>query len=164
MLSGTLARNVLTPELVDLVEAGVSILVGTTDKNGRPEATRACGARVLGDRASARIYLPCAAARIAFENLRAGGEIAVGFSRILDNLCIQLKGSCIDARRAADDERPIVERYLGAFTEQLHMVGVPRHLAKRLIVWPAYAVDFCIRDVFTQTPGPGAGKRFEASR
>ena len=51
--------------------------------------------------------------------------------------------------------------YLAQFRETLYLIGLPRSLTARFNGWPVVAVTFEVRDVFLQTPGPGAGKRLE---
>jgi hypothetical protein len=154
--------SAVTPDLVDLLEGGVSIFVGTSDAERRPEATRAVGALVSPDRTKVTVFVPVATAQRAVENLAHRREIAVGFSRTLDHVSIQIKGAAAEVRLATDAERSICERYLGAYVEALHVIGLPRSLTRRMTVWPAYALEVEVRDVFAQTPGPGAGNRLEA--
>jgi len=153
--------SAVTPDLVDLLEGGVSIFVGTSDAERRPEAIRAVGAVVAPDRKKLTVFVPVATAKRTVDNLAQRREIAVGFSRTLDHLSIQIKGRC-DVRLATDAERSVCERYLGAYVEALYVIGLPRNLTRRMTVWPAYALEVEIRDVFAQTPGPGAGQRLEA--
>jgi hypothetical protein len=150
--------QVLSPEVIDLVESGVSILVGTRDAELRPASVRGVGARVSRDRTAVTVYVPEATAGRAARNLRENGEIAVAFSRPIDNLAVQVKGRCDRLVMAGEDERMFPERYAVAFVEMTYAVGMPRGLMKRMTVWPAWAATFQVRDVFSQTPGPGAGR------
>jgi hypothetical protein len=153
-----LARQV-PEELVDLLEGGVSILVGTSDPSLRCEAIRACGASLSADRRRVTVFLPDATAARTLANLEVNPEIAVGFSRPVDHLSIQLKGRCAEIRVAREDEHEATLRYRAGYAEQLYFVGLPRSVTSRLNVWPAHAVTFDVRDIFVQTPGPEAGKR-----
>jgi hypothetical protein len=148
----------LPPEVIDLVESGASILVGTRDSHLRPASVRGVGARVSPDRMSVTVYLPEATSRKAVENLRDNGDIAVALSRPIDNLAIQIKGRCSRVCLAPQDERAFPERYAVAFVEMTYAVGMPRGLMKRMTIWPAWAATFEVREVFSQTPGPGAGR------
>jgi hypothetical protein len=76
-------------ELVDLVESGVSILVGTRDASLRPASIRGVGACVASDRRQITVYLPQSTSHKAVENLRDNGEIAVAFARPFDNFAIR---------------------------------------------------------------------------
>lgn len=147
--------------MVDLVEGGSSVLVATSDARRRPEATRACGAQVSPDRTKIVVYLPAAVSARARQNLAENPEIAAGISRPLDNLSIQVKGRSVEVRDGTEADRAVVERYLAQFRETLYLIGLPRSLTSRFNGWPVVAVTFEVRDVFLQTPGPGAGKRLE---
>lgn len=148
-------------DLVDLVEGGVSSFIGTVDENGRPDAALGCGASLSRDRTKITVFVPVVCGKRAMENLEKRPTLAAGFSRIGDHVSLQIKGRCVERRMATDRERSVSERYLGAYVEQLAMVGLPRHLTRRLAVWPAYAFVVEITDLFVQTPGPGAGERLE---
>jgi hypothetical protein len=149
-------------DLVDFLESGVSILVGTRNAKNEPEATRSCGAKVSADRASVSLYFPDWAQR-AIVDIEENGHVAVCFSRMLDNYSIQLKGEGATVREATDAERMVPERYLAAYVETLSMAGFPRALTTRIRVWPAKVVTFPVRDIFIQTPGPNAGDRLGKS-
>lgn len=149
----------ITADLAEFVESGVNLILGTRDAALRPDAARACGAVVAPDRASITLFLPNAAAAQAIANLRENGLVALGVSRPYDNTAWQLKGTAAEVRDAAPAERAIVERYGALFTEALYLVGIPRAIMGRFVVWPATAVRFDIHDVFDQRPGPGAGRR-----
>lgn len=148
-------------DLVEFLESGVSILVGTRDPGGRPEVARGVGASLAPGRDAMTLYLQQVWGARALANLRASRELAVTFSRPLDNLSVQLKGPCVRFLEPEEADRAVVERYHVSYSEQLLMVGLPRTLTGRIQVWPAAGVTFEIRDLFSQTPGPGAGGRLE---
>jgi hypothetical protein len=150
-------------DIIDFLEGGISILVGTCDLETRPEVARAVGASVSRDRSEVTIYLHEAWGAKALANLRANGEIAVGFSRPLDNFAIQLKGRTTRFLSPSEGDRSVVDRYHATYSEQLYMVGFPRSITRRFVLWPAVGVTFTVRDVFVQTPGPDAGKRLGAA-
>jgi hypothetical protein len=151
-------------ELVEFVESGVSILVGTASADLRPEATRGAGAKVAPDREHVSIWLAESWGARALADVREAGVIAVGFSRLLDNTSIQLKGDGAVALDASPEDRAFLERYRASYVEQLYLAGLPRSLTSRMHLWPAKVVRFRVRDIFVQTPGPGAGARLEAGR
>jgi hypothetical protein len=156
------SRSRKIPEhLVDFIESGVSLLVGTRDARLRPEMTRACGARVSEDRTRLTIFLPHVAGARALANLADNGRIAVGVQRPYDNNCYQLKGTKVDLHVATESERVVVERYVASFVEAMYTVGLPRAIIGRFDAWPASAVTFAVEDIFIQSPGPNAGRRME---
>jgi hypothetical protein len=89
--------------------------------------------------------------------LDANPAVAVCFSRPIDHRTLQIKGRAVGVVVAPAEARPIVERYVIAFAEATHLVGLPRALSRRLTAWPAAAVRIEVERLFQQTPGPGAG-------
>ena len=145
-------------DLVEFLESGVSILVGTRNAKNEPEPMRSSGALVSKDREKLSLLFPSHATR-SIANVEENGQVAVCFSRMLDNYSIQVKGHAAEVRDGTEAERAIAERYRVAYGEQLYMAGFPRSLTSRINVWPAKVVTFPVRDIFVQTPGPGAGAR-----
>lgn len=135
--------------------------IGTRDENLRPEVLRAVGVAVAPDRSTLTVYVPAELAERTLANLEANAELALTFSHVIDHRTVQLKGKLLSLRRSRRNERPLQERWLAAFAEQLHMVGFSRRLALRTRIWPSLALEVEVRDLFAQTPGPGAGRRIE---
>ena len=135
--------------------------VGTRDKDHRPEVLRAVGVSVGSDRSRLTVYVPAELAERTLANLEDNGELAITFSHVIDHRTLQLKGKLVSLRRSRRNERALQERWLAAFAEQLHMVGFSRRLALRIRIWPSLALELDVRDLFAQTPGPGAGRRIE---
>ncbi len=154
----------LTEELVDFVESGVSILVGTRNAELRPHGMRAMGATASPDRRRLTIFLPAATSTRTLANLEDNGAIAVTFSRPSDHQSIQLKGRFLGSRPATLEDRFAQERYRAAWFEQLHVCGVARSTSKRWAYWPSVAIEIEIDALFQQTPGPGAGDALGAAR
>jgi hypothetical protein len=121
---------VLSEELTELVESGVSILVGSCDADGRPEALRGLGARVSADRQRITVLLNGALAKRTRDNLADGGRLAVAFSRIYDHRTIQLKGRAVTLRDGSPEDEAIQQRYLVAFSEQVSVAGMPRSVVR----------------------------------
>lgn len=150
-------RVLLTEELVDFVESGVSILLGTRDANLRPFGVRAMGASVSQDRRRITIYVPAAVAERPLINLRENGATAVTFVRPSDYQGLQFKGKFVGDRPSTDADRHVQERYRAALAEQLFVCGIARSTAKRYAYWPSVAIEFEPDSLFKQTPGPNAG-------
>ena len=153
----------LPDELVELVESGVTILVGTRDARLRPECVRAVGASVRGDRRAIRVVLNEATSARTAANAAAGSPVAVTFSRAADHRTVQLKGRCLRVGAGTPEDHELARRYLSAFTEALYVVGVSRALARRLRVEPCLAIEVEVGELFQQTPGPEAGQRLGTS-
>lgn len=153
----------LPEELVDFIESGVSMGVGATNADLRPECARAVGARVASDRRAVTVFLPMAVVDRLAPCLVEGAPVAVTFSRIHDHRTVQLKGRVRSTRPAEESERELLLTYLAAFAEQASMAGLPRAVVRKVVTYPALAVTFGVEALFEQTPGPEAGARYEAS-
>jgi len=149
--------QVLSRELVQFLESGVSMQVGTRDSCLVPEAVRAVGARAVESGREVVVYVPVATGARTADNLAENGRIAVCFSRMEDHRTIQVKGTVLEVRGAAAEERATVDRYRAAFGENLAFLGMPPRLSFRVASWPCHAVRFRVETVWVQTPGPGAG-------
>jgi hypothetical protein len=151
----------LSEELAEFVEGGLSMLVGTRDAALRPKVERAVGAFVGADRETVTVYLNKVLAAIAIANLDDNGNIALTVSRPYDHRSLQLKGKMLSMRESTEEDRAKQERWLTGFVEHLYIVGLPRSVVRTIKVFPSVAVTMRVEDMFEQTPGPGAGRRFE---
>lgn len=157
-MSSTAAEVTLPTELIDFVESGVSILIGTRDAQMRPECVRGAGASVAADRRSITLLVPEQTGARTIANVEGGSPVAVTFSRTIDHRTVQVKGAVRAVRAASQAEQLSAHRYHSAFVEALYAVGVSRALSRRLRVEPCVAVEVAIGELFQQTPGPEAGK------
>jgi pyridoxamine 5'-phosphate oxidase-like protein len=148
---------VISAELTEFIEAGLSMLVGTRDARLVPDYVRAVGARVEKGGREVTVFLPAATSAASIANLADNGRIAMCVSRPVDHRTVQLKGRVVSSGSAADADRPLLERYRTDFAATLAYVGVPPRLTLRMSHWPSYAVRFRVESLFDQTPGPGAG-------
>jgi hypothetical protein len=152
----------LSEELAEFVEGGLSMLIGTRDAALRSQVDRAVGAFVCPDRESVTVYLNKALAAKAVANLEDNGRVALTLSRPYDHRSLQIKGLLVSLRDGTEEDRIKQERWLAGFVEHLYIVGLPRSVIRQLKIFPSVALTMRIEDVFVQTPGPGAGRRFEA--
>lgn len=149
----------ISEALGQLIQSGVSTIVGTRDADLTPECMRAVGARVHADRRHLTVFLPAATAARSMANLRDNAEIAVSFSEVPKHRTRQVKGRAVKLREATEAERADIERYVEAFSAEIALVGLPPAVARRVACFPAHAVEVEVSEVFDQTPGPGAGAR-----
>jgi len=147
----------ISPELAQFLESGVSVLVGTRDARREPACMRGVGARVAANGAELTVFLPAATAATALANLADNGRIAVSFARARDHRSVQVKGRVLEVRDADGADRERIERYRRDLVEALGVVGVSPRSTLRLAHWPARAVRLRVEALFAQTPGPGAG-------
>jgi hypothetical protein len=144
-------------ELVALLDEGVAAWLATHDADLFPEAVRIWGARVGPDRRTLTLYVPDEQAGRTFDNARENGQLAAFFCRMTDYRAAQVKGELIALRPTSDTERERQAEYARAFVATSIAVGTPREPTERLAFLPSTAVDLRVREVYVQTPGPGAG-------
>jgi hypothetical protein len=148
---------VISAELTEFIEAGLSMLVGTRDARLLPDYVRAVGARVEKGGREVTVFLPAATSAASIANLAENGRIAMCLSRPVDHRTVQLKGRVVASGAAAESDRAVIERYRMEFAATLGYIGVPPRLTLRMNHWPSHAVRFRVESLFDQTPGPGAG-------
>jgi hypothetical protein len=149
----------IPPDILTLLDTGVSIVVGTRDAGLMPECTRAWGIRIGKDRASATIFLTETISHQTLRNLKDNGFIAISCTRPTDHVACQLKGRLRRIRPANSREERQIAAWHREFVEELVAVGVPAEIGQAWITEPALAVDIDLTDVFHQTPGPGTGEK-----
>lgn len=153
----------LTSDLVDFIESGVSLLVGSAGLDRKPVSVRGVGAAVGDDRSSVTVFVPDVLADRLTANLQENPRVAVCLSRPVDHRTLQLKGAVRAVRPSTPAEHALQERYLSGFVEQTYWVGLPRPIVRRMRLFPSTAIEFALEDLFDQTPGPQAGHTLDQS-
>lgn len=146
-------------QVFDLLQTGISVIVGTRDATLMPESTRAWGIRVGRDRTSVTIFLTAAISGKTIQNLRENGLVAISCTRPTDHVACQLKGRLRRIRPTVQRDRDSSKTWHREFVGELVAIGVPADLCEAWITEPALAIDIDVTDVFHQTPGPGAGEK-----
>ena len=149
----------IPPQVFDLLQTGVSVIVGTRDSSLMPESTRAWGIHIATDRASVTIFLTEAISQKTLQNLRENGLVAISCTRPTDHVACQLKGRLRTIRPAGQADRDHSKSWHRDFAGELIAIGVPPDLCEAWITEPALAIEIDVTDVFHQTPGPGAGEK-----
>jgi hypothetical protein len=149
---------VLTAELVDYMESGVSLLVGTRDTALRPASARGFGVEIDAPSSTATVFIAAAGSQVTLGNLRDNGQLALTFSRPIDHRSLQVKGRVLSITETDEHQRRVQDRYFSRFAEGLIFTGLRQNLLRRIRYFPSYAVHFRLESMFDQTPGPGAGR------
>lgn len=150
-------KPLISKELADFLESGLSFTVATRDDELLATGIRAWAARVHDDRGAVTLYLHKPAATATLRNLKFHGEMAVCIDRPSDNCACQLKGRFLAVRPARAGERREVERQAAGFLAELEAIGIPRAMTAGWAHWPCVAVDMQVTEIYEQTPGPGTG-------
>jgi hypothetical protein len=147
----------IQPEVAAHFEGPRSLIVGSVDGNGAPDATRGWGAAVL-DTGRLRILVP-AAARGTLANLAHGGRLAVTATDVVTAKSIQVKGHAgAPESPTADDVRRFEQYVAGFLTAVAESDGTPMELLERMRPHRCVALDVTVEECFDQTPGPAAGR------
>ena len=155
-----MAGREIPEEIVPLVESGFAGYVATASANRVPEATRIRGARVGASRLTLTVYVPSAQAGRTLENLRHDPRIACFLGRVIDFCSVQIKGEVVAIRASNEEEREFQARHMRAFIDAVASIGGPAEFLARHAFWPSHAVEVRVEELFVQTPGPGAGRRW----
>ena len=145
-------------DLAAFLTSPVMIIVGTCDRNGRPEIGRGVGARVDRDGGLVELVLSSWQWPGTAANLRATGRAAVTFSRPGDYVSYQLKGR---ATAHAPDAQALsmAEGYMQETAKVLGGLGLQDTLGSQ---WLTYRDPVLIRieveAIYVQTPGARAGE------
>lgn len=139
----------------------VSILVGSCSADCIPSVVRAYGCRVAPDRRSVTVFLAVTQSQAVLRDLRAGGAIAVVFSRPTTHGTLQLKGTRARIAPLAGDDREVMRAYGRSFGEEIGTIGFRDPFNSTIMSGTeedAVAVSFTPTAAFEQTPGPSAGQ------
>src|SRR5688572_7079426 len=134
----------LSTEMVEFLESGVSVLIGTTDGKNRPAGLRCIGLKVRPDGRAVIAFVPLSTGERTIANARATKRAAVNFTRPIDYRSLQIKGAVLSVRPATEDERPLLETYVANYAEHVEVVGLPRALSERLSYWPSMAIEVAV--------------------
>jgi hypothetical protein len=150
----------LPPDLVAMMDRGVSVIVASRDAGLRPSLMRAVGSRVEDDGGAITVYLSRPQSRQVLQDLASTGHIAVVFSEPSTHRTVQLKASRVEMRNAADADAPVLARYLHSMEHEIQQVGFAPPLTRAMLahrIEDLVAVRFIPEQAFDQTPGPRAG-------
>ncbi|MFI5444168.1 hypothetical protein [Polaromonas sp. UC242_47] len=150
----------LPPELIAMMDKGVSAIVGACGLDLRPSIMRAVGSAIAADGRSVTVYVSRTQSRQLIQDIASTGRIAVVFSEPASHRTVQLKASHARLRGAEAADQAALTRYLASMEQEVERVGygpvfTRAMLANRLD--DLVAISFEPSQAFDQTPGPKAG-------
>jgi hypothetical protein len=151
------AAEVFATELVEMLEVGAGLVVGTVSPDGTPRADRAWSAIVVDDEARRIRFVMSADDAAVVDNLQSGAVSLTG-ADVRTYRSVQLKGRpvVVEAPTAADVD--LARRQSETFFEAVHLTdGNPVESLRRMLPHEMVAVEMIVEETFDQTPGPSAG-------
>jgi len=134
---------------------------GTRDRDLVPYGHRVCGWSVGADQRTMTAFIPEEFRPKLIESLQENGELAVTVEEFPSHETYQFKGRYLRHRPLQDADIEAVGRVRERFLKSIRRLysEAPEHLLRAFILAPALAVEFDVREIYLQTPGPGAGSR-----
>ena len=138
-------------------------VAGTRDRDLVPYGCRVSAWRVHPDGHTMTLFIPEPLMDRVIASLEENGQLAVTVGEHQTHETYQLKGKYMSHRAVGADDLPLVTRFRDRFVRSIRSQippGVPEAFVGGFAVPdPTVAVDVDIREVYLQTPGPGAGGR-----
>lgn len=152
----------LPQHLVDFIHGRTAMWVASRDFALMPCTAQSMGALVSPGRDVLTVYILEATSEQMLTNLHHNGQIAVGVSELGGHTAYQFKGDFVEARPSGEADYAVQDlafdktmSYASAIPFLGPLVARLAQLRRR----PTVAIDMRIREVFEQTPRPGAGHR-----
>lgn len=150
---------VLGEDLAAFCQSGVSVIVGSCNREGQAIAGLALGARVEAE-GPVRLLLERPANQALIKAVSLGAGVAATFSLPSTHRSIQLKADTASIDEPAAEDIAALDRQLAAFASQLVGTGLDAAFATTYCSYAPDAIAAIVLEptsAFVQTPGPGAG-------
>lgn len=164
MAAVAMTSAVVPPEIAEFLAKGLIMYIGSRGPDLAPECVLATGARVEEGGRELTVWVPEIFAGATLANVRDNGQVTLTVVRVTDSRSIQLKGTYIADRPAGEDDRAHLDELVERRTGELALVGLPRSVSTRMVIWPAVALRMRATEFFLQTPGPRAGRPLDSTR
>ncbi len=145
--------------LVDFVHAAAVMTVGTRDARLHPVGGYLMGARMDGALDQLTVYLPEAMGAATAAAARESRVAAVTMGNPETHETYQFKGEVLEVRPVSPDEEAVMGIFGHKMGGALAQLGLPVQNWKLPPPLPALAIVIRVKDMYLQSPGPGAGAR-----
>jgi hypothetical protein len=161
-----MSSTLLPPDLLAMMERGVSVIAGSRDADLRPSIMRALGSMVEDGGRKVTVFVSRRQSRQLVQDVAATGYVAVVFSEPSSHRTVQVKARRAVLRNAEAADAPVLARYLASMEHEIQQVGFAPHLTRAMLAHKLedlVAISFEPEVAFDQTPGPKAGTRLFGS-
>jgi uncharacterized protein len=143
-----------------LEDQGTIAVSGTRDANLIPHVHPVSGWEVEPDKETIRCSINQAYLDNLISSLQDNGEFALTVEQIGSHETYQFKGRYLGSTQPASADLAAHQRMTNRFARAVNQLfGVPEDSCRAYIPRPTLVVRFTVREIFLQTPGPGAGHR-----
>jgi hypothetical protein len=163
MVKGCDAQGIVIPgKIIRFLEQYANLaFAGTRSRELVPCGHRVSGWRLGGDGRTLTSLVAEQFTDHLVESLEDNGEFALTVEEFPSHETYQFKGRYRSHRPLRDEDHEVVDRIRERFLKSMrHLYAdAPEQVLKAFILKPSMAVEFEVREVYLQTPGPGAGVR-----
>lgn len=159
--AGPTIAGVLTEDLADFCQSGVSVILAARMPNGQPLAGIALAARIV-EGGDMRVFLREPANAPLLAAFDRGSPIAATFSEPRNHRSIQIKGIRVRRAEMENGDADDVARQVRHLEDGLIFLNYTRRFAASYCSYrddELAAITFRPTEAFVQTPGPGAGEQ-----
>jgi hypothetical protein len=146
--------------LAFLENEGTVAVGGTRDQNLIPHIHYVSGWSVEPDKRTIRCSIADAYKDHLISSLEDNGHFALTIEQIGSHETYQFKGDYVSSASLTDTDIAAHERIKQLFAKVVNQIfGFGEGICGAYILRPAFVIRFSVREIFLQTPGPGAGQR-----
>lgn len=159
--AGPFIAGVLTEELAEFCQSGVSVVLGVSTISGQPIAGLALACRITSG-GTMKIFLREPANVPLLAALAGGAPIALTFSEPRTHRSIQVKADRARQVELETGDLELVARQVAFFESELVFINYTPRFAAYYCAYrddELVALELMPRHAFVQTPGPGAGEQ-----
>jgi hypothetical protein len=154
---------VFSADVLSILDAGTSLIVGTVGPDGEPRATRAFALTVV-DVDGDVVRVVVSADDPDLSDHLATGLIAVTAADVRTLRSVQLKGRIVGVEPSGVDDEAVAAEHSGRFFQAIHETdGHDLSAIRQLLPLQTVCVEIAVDELFDQTPGPDAGRRVGAA-
>src|SRR5262245_23683518 len=143
-----------------LQDRGTIAVSGTRDENLVPHVHYVSGWDVESDQRTIRCSINQAYLEHLFSSLEDNGQFSLTVEQIGTHETYQFKGNFTGSAEPNDADCAAHSRVTDRFAKAVSsLFGLSQEVCRAFIFPPSVVVRFTVREIFLQTPGPGAGHR-----
>ena len=162
----TAAPSHADASFVEFLRRRITVTVATRDAQHVPTLVRALGYHYQPRSMRLSVYVAAAQSGELADHIRDNGCVAVVFSEPSSHVSMQVKSSAATIERATAQDRVHAQAYLETIVAEIAALNYPEPMLRAMFdpgPDTLLAVRFTPTQFFAQTPGPGAGRRFEGA-